>query len=212
MSAPKILIGKLVSETRIGVIGVVCRRTLLVRRLRAREILLLVLIGILALGVLGPIKIVVISKITSPLAASIRNRALMTLDWRPEVVVRLLAPLILEDWLGEGGGRGRVDTCVASSIVAVVVVSSGSRKVQMKAVVRIHGAGIKVRAAWSQDRASSRRSSRMCLTLGARDNPIFQIQILQHTGVSGKWLPVTECHVLDLDNRCPGGKEDLSVR
>ena len=87
----RILVRQLMSKTGTWIVRIVRWLTLLVEGLRAWNILLLILILVLTLGILGEIKIVVVSKVASSLASTIRSRTLVPLHLGSQIVGRLLA-------------------------------------------------------------------------------------------------------------------------
>lgn len=141
-------------KTGVRVVRIVRWLTLLVGWLRAWKILLLVLVLVLTLGILGAIKIIVVPEVASSLASTIRSRTLVPLHLGPQIVGRLLAALVLKDWLREGGGRGRIYTGIAGRIIAVVTISSCSRKIQMKTIVGIHDGRNTMLELWKHGTAS----------------------------------------------------------
>ena len=153
-------------KTGIGVVRIVRWLTLLVGWLRAWKILLLVLVLVLTLGILGAIKIIVVPEVASSLASTIRSRTLVPLHLGSQIVGRLLAALVLKDWLRESGGSGRVYTGIAGGIIAVVTISSCSRKIQMKTIVGIHDGRNSMLELWKR-RTASPQGAGIRLTLFA---------------------------------------------
>ena len=120
----------------------------------------MVLVLVLTLGILGAIQVIVVPKVASSLASTIRSRILVPLHLGSQIVGGLLAALVLKDWLREGGGRGRVYPGIAGSIVAVITISSRSRKIQMKTIVGVHdGRNRTARALDARGRVSSSRDA-----------------------------------------------------
>lgn len=133
-------------KTRCGIISVVWILTLLVRRLRAYDVLLLVLRLVRVL--LWRIVLILVRcgiEVPAPLATTKCCGAL----WRllrhlpSQVVIRRLgALLVLEDGLGEGGGRGRIDASIGSRVLAVIVVRPSAWKIEVEAIIGVHDEGI----------------------------------------------------------------------
>lgn len=92
-------------ESGVGVVSVVLGLTLLVRKLRAYDVLLLILRLILILLWLVVLTLIgIVVEIATWLASSVSCRALwvLTLHLRAQIIIGLLTTLLLlEDWLRE---------------------------------------------------------------------------------------------------------------
>lgn len=105
LRAAKVLSGQLMRESRVGVVRVVQGLTLLVRKLRACDVLLLILRLILILLWLTVLTLIgIVVEIATWLASSVSCRALrsLVLHLRAQIIIGLLGTLLLlEYWLRE---------------------------------------------------------------------------------------------------------------
>ena len=141
LRAPEVLSRQLMRESGVWIVGIVLGLTLLVRRLRAHDVLLLILLLVLILLGLTVLTLVgAVVEVATCLGPSVRCWTGLILRLSAKVVVGGLCTLVvLEDRLREGGRRCGIDARIGGRVLTVIVVQCCARKVQVETIVRVHG-------------------------------------------------------------------------